>query len=182
VGKGTGLGLATVYAIVQQCQGYIEVASEVGRGTVFDIYLPRTTEVEVPVAPSAVRNESVRGSGTILLVEDEDGLRGLVCGVLRERGYTVLEARHGREALALSRKHRGPIDLLLTDVIMPNMSGLELARRLAGERPPTRVLYMSGYSDSFHESPGACERVLPKPFAVAALEQAVREALEGSVP
>jgi PAS domain S-box-containing protein len=176
-GKGTGLGLATVYGIVQQGGGHIDVASRTGQGTRLQIYLPRTEEVKGPAALPAQRPEPARGSGTILLVEDEEGVRDLACRILVQSGYTVLLARHGREALAVSRQHPGPISLVLTDVIMPEMGGLELARQLAEERPATRILYMSGYTYSSREAPGPHERILVKPFTPSALQQSVREAL-----
>jgi PAS domain S-box-containing protein len=176
-GKGTGLGLATVYGIVQQSGGHIDVASRPGEGTRFQIFLPRAGDKKGSAVLPPQRPEPVRGSGTILLVEDEDGVRDLAGRVLRQSGYTVLEARHGREALAVSCQHPGPIHLVLSDVIMPEMGGLELARLLARERPATRILYMSGYTDSSRESPGPHARILVKPFTPSALEQAVREVL-----
>jgi PAS domain S-box-containing protein len=182
VGKGTGLGLATVYGIVKQSGGHVEVSSRPGQGTRFQIYLPRIVGVEDSRALPAARSEPFPSAGTILLVEDEEGVRELASSVLRQSGYTVLPACHGREALAASRQHAGEIELLLTDVVMPEMGGLELARQLALERPATRVLYMSGYSDSSRAAPDVRERFLPKPFTSEELRWAVREALEQERP
>src|SRR5438270_322229 len=133
-GKGTGLGLATVYGIVTQSGGHVEVDTEVGRGTTFRIYLPRTEE---PISGRSHFGPSplARGTETILLVEDEDAVRALVRHVLQMGGYTVLEAGHGREALKIAEGHPGPIDLLVTDLVMPEVSGGELASRLTALRP-----------------------------------------------
>ena len=177
VGKGTGLGLATVFGIVKQSGGHIEVASQIGRGTLFTIHLPAVTDGERTPAPGAAPRELPRATETVLLVEDEEGVRNLAHRVLEQGGYQVLTAQHGRDALAVSRQHMGPIHLLLTDVIMPEMGGPELARLLMQERRSLKVLYMSGYTDSHHTSPLPGENLLSKPFAPAALAQAVREAL-----
>ena len=147
LGEGTGLGLAMMYGFVKQSGGHVEVHSEPGRGTSFKIYLPRATGATA--APRAARaTPSVTGGQeTILLVEDEDSVRKLVKRVLRKRGYTVLEARDGDEAFAVARNHTGHIDLVLTDLVMPRMSGRELAAELAKLRPAARILFMSGYTD-----------------------------------
>jgi PAS domain S-box-containing protein len=181
--EGTGLGLSTVYAIVTQTGGDIRVESEPGRGTRFVIYLPRAGQAGGRAVPAAESSESVfAGTGTVLVVEDEEAVRGVVCETLLSAGYTVLQARNGREALELSERHGGPIDLLLTDVVMPEMGGAELARRLSGQRPGLRVLFMSGYApSSFESSQIALENAsfIAKPFALESLALRVREALYG---
>ena len=181
-GKGTGLGLSTVYGIVKQSGGSITVESAPGRGTTFRIYFPRI-EQEVPGSTGAVEAiDPARGRETILLVEDEPAVRGLVQETLRLHGYTVLEARHGIEALLSSAKYVGPIHLLLTDVVMPQMSGPEVAEKILTVRPDIKVLYMSGYPDHPVFEQGGVSRqtgFLPKPFSPPALAQKVREVLDG---
>jgi CheY-like chemotaxis protein len=180
-GKGTGLGLSTVYGIVKQSGGSITVESAPGRGTTFRIYLPRV-EKEVPVAAGGFEAiDPARGRETILLVEDEPAVRGLVHETLRLHGYTVLEARHGIEALLTSTKYVGPIHLLLTDVVMPQMSGPEVAEKLLTVRPGIKVLYMSGYPDHPVFDQGGVNRetgFLAKPFSPHVLAQKVREILD----
>ena len=145
-GKGTGLGLSTVVGIVQQSGGSVWVDSEPGRGTTFNIYLPRV-DAPVDLVPPPSLPQSLRGSETILLVEDDDQVRAVALDILCKHGYEVLEARNAGEALLHVEKHAGRIDLLLTDVVMPQMSGAELAKRLTHARPDMKVLCMSGYAD-----------------------------------
>ena len=183
-GKGTGLGLSTVYGIVKQSGGCIEVESKPGRGATFKIFFPRIEGVSQGTETASVGGESVKGRETVLLVEDEPGVRRLVNETLRLHGYTVLEARHGIEALLTGAKHAGPIHLLLTDVVMPQMSGPEVAEKLATVRPDVKVLYMSGYPDHPAFSKGGIDTehsFLQKPFTPSTLAQKVREVLDGSI-
>jgi CheY-like chemotaxis protein len=184
-GKGTGLGLATVYGIVQQNNGAIEVQSRVGHGTTFHIYLPRATDLGKP-APMVAAGAGA-GSETILLVEDDDRVRALVSNMLRKNGFTVLLASAGDQALEIAARHRGRIHLLLTDVLMPGLNGRMLSERLTAARPETRVLYMSGYSDDDILRLGvkkATAHFIQKPFSVDALVHKVRETLNspGRIP
>ena len=157
VGKGTGLGLSMVYGIVKQNGGCVEVESRPGQGTTFKIYLPRLeAAVEAP-GDTVTEAAKLEGAETILVVEDEDALRTLLCRFFRLYGYNVLEARHGGEALLLCERHRGPIHLMVTDVVMPQMSGKELADRLAPLHPEMTVFFMSGYTDGDLTSYGAPE-------------------------
>jgi len=180
-GKGTGLGLATVYGIVKQSDGYIFVRSRPGQGTCFTIYLPSIDEpVEAPAPPPPLG--CVGGSETVLLVEDEEIVRSFAHEVLTQNGYTVLVARHGHEALAISEQHTGPISLMVTDVVMPGMSGKELAVRFAPIRPDMRVLYISGYPEEAGIRPAALDNAtayLQKPFTPDVLTRKVREVLDG---
>jgi CheY-like chemotaxis protein len=179
-GKGTGLGLATVYGIVQQSRGEVTVETAPGEGSTFHVSLPLAEGV--PLVPDAGPGAapSPAGTETILLVEDEDAVRELTREVLDAGGYEVLEARNGPEALELAQSHRGDIDLLLADVIMPRMSGRELAERLRTLRPGTKVLFVSGYTDDAVLRHGVLQDEVPflqKPFAPRDLEQKVREVL-----
>jgi signal transduction histidine kinase/DNA-binding response OmpR family regulator len=179
-GGGTGLGLATVYGIVQQSGGVIWVYSEVGQGTTFKIYLPRVEEVGTTPEPTRARPAPPRGSETILVVEDEEPLRRLVRTVLRANGYTVLEASRGEEALRICEHQLGIIHLMLTDVVMPQMNGRELATRVASMRPETKVLFMSGYTDNAIVHQGVLDAgaaFMQKPFTPDALARKVREVL-----
>ena len=183
VGKGTGMGLATVYGIVKQSDGFIQVDSEVGRGSTFTVWLPAATESPTVEAPESLPASMPRGSETVLLAEDEEAVRVLVSQVLRLCGYTVLAARHGVEALQLSEQYAGNIDLLVTDVRMPQMGGEALAERLRQKRPHLKVLFLSGYADSPHLRrdirEGAADH-LQKPFLPAVLAGKVREILDRS--
>jgi len=183
-GKGTGLGLSTVYGIVKQSGGYIWVYSEVGRGTTFKIYLPRVEAVAKAVEPSREATGSVRGSETILLVEDDAGIRALVRQVLAQSGYQVLEAHHGKHAIQICEQHAGPIHLLVTDMVMPEMSGTETAGHLTSLRPDLKVLFLSGYADEAvhrHGMLAAGANFLPKPFTPAVLARKVREVLDAAM-
>lgn len=178
VGKGTGLGLSTVYGIVQQNQGTIRVSSNPGRGTTFEILLPAVPQSEDSKL-AASPFESLRGTETILVAEDEPAVRALVCEMLNQLGYTVLKAADGDEALRILEKH-GPVDLLLTDVIMPVMGGRELAKRVSSLKPATKIVYMSGYTDdtlAFHGLPQPDIAFIQKPFTPAALAEKLRTVL-----
>jgi PAS domain S-box-containing protein len=182
-GQGTGLGLPTVFGIVKQNEGHVQVDSEEGQGTTFRIYLPRASEAEASsVTKSPIRPISpVRGSETVLVVEDETAVLDLAVRVLTSCGYTVLAASNGDKALEISERHDGPIHLLLTDVILPQMNGKELADRLRRQRPGMRVLYMSGYTDdaiTHHGilAPGTV--LLSKPFTVEHLAAKMRAVLD----
>jgi CheY-like chemotaxis protein len=184
-GKGTGLGLSTVYGIVRQCGGSIDLYTEPGHGTTFRVYLPRViNEARVTNEASeeqAERPEPAGGHETILLVEDEEGVRRMVRIALERRGYRVLVAASGPEALAAARAHGSAIDMVVTDMIMPHMNGRELARRLLEERPGMAVLYMSGYAGNNLQASGALDDdmvFLQKPFAPGALTSRVRALLD----
>jgi PAS domain S-box-containing protein len=182
-GKGTGLGLATVYGIVSQSNGYIWVYSEPGSGTTFKIYFPATDAPARQPAGPAARRSSLRGSETILLVEDEDRLRELLTHVLQEHGYRVISAANGKSALQAVEANDGGIDLLLTDVIMPEMRGQELAERLMRNHPKLAVLYMSGYTDNALIHSGALATgtaFIQKPFTPDIVLHRIREFLDQS--
>ena len=179
-GKGTGLGLATVYGVVKQSGGYIYVYSEVGRGTTFKIYLPQVTADLDEIAPDAQKRRSVRGSETVLFVEDEQSVRELVRDYLVASGYCMLEASDGTQALKVAAAHPGPIHMLITDVVMPHLSGPELATKLTADRPNVKVLFISGYTDDTVFRHGVLEggvAFLQKPFNLKALSQKIREVL-----
>jgi two-component system cell cycle sensor histidine kinase/response regulator CckA len=173
-GRGTGLGLSTVYGIVTQAGGTVRVESEPGRGALFEVLLPRSTH-KAAVTTAAVRPAAPpRGAGTILLVEDDESVRDFVGFVLRQQGYRVLEAEDGPHALATAQAHAGDIDLLISDVVMPHMGGLEVAEALRQARPGLRVLHMSGYPGDAITGGGA---FLPKPFSRESLLECVSQAM-----
>jgi len=186
LGKGTGLGLSMVYGIVKQSGGNIWVYSEPGEGTVFKIYLPRVTEgVETWQPPINDQTEKLTGTETVLVVEDETVVRNLVRNILQRNGYTVLEANDGEEALRIAIRHEGTIHLMVTDVVLPKMSGRQLAERIAIIRSGMGVLYMSGYSDNAIVQHGVLDpgiAFLQKPFTPDALARKVREVLDPSQP
>ena len=179
--KGTGLGLATVYGIIKQSGGHVAVYSEVGHGTTFKIYLPRV-ELGAPAGRAQAGTGTMPpGSETVLLVEDEDGVRSLARRILENCGYTILEARDGPEAVRLAGEHQEKIDLLVTDAIMPRMGGREVAERVAPLHPETKVLFLSGYTDDAVVRHGILEAAvefLQKPFSPQALAVKVRETLD----
>jgi len=183
-GKGTGLGLSTVYGIVQQHGGFVSVESAPGAGTTFRVCLPHAgsaldvAEAAEPAAPA--RTPGAGGSETVLVVEDEDEVRAVTIDALGQAGYTVLAATDGEEALRLAARHHGPIHLLLTDAVMPRLSGRELARQLTATRPETRVLYMTGYDGVPGHDGVAAAQVLQKPFVPDVLARRVRRALEAA--
>jgi PAS domain S-box-containing protein len=186
-GRGTGLGLSTVYGIVKQSGGYVWVYSEQGHGTTFKVYLPRVDEAveALPVAKPTPQERVKMGTETVLLVEDEPDLRELTRTVLAAKGYTVVEARNAEEAERLAESNGAKIHLLLTDVIMPGISGRELARRILARQPSTRVLYMSGYTYNVIAQGGTLERgvsFLQKPFTPSALVEKVRDVLDAVLP
>jgi len=181
-GKGTGLGLATVYGIVKQSGGQIIVYSEPGRGTSFKIYFPRVDDVADPQAREPSEPRAAGGSETILLVEDEDRVRALAERVLKERGYRLLTAQNGAEGLEIGARERGPIHLLVTDVVMPVLGGRDLVRRMVPQRPQMRVLFISGYTDDAIAQQGTLDpgtNSLQKPFTPESLARRVREVLDG---
>jgi two-component system cell cycle sensor histidine kinase/response regulator CckA len=181
VGKGTGLGLATVYGIVKQSGGYIWVDSSPGIGSCFQIYLPRVEE-SVSKAAAEVPTDNLGGTETILLVEDADALRKLARSFLVDHGFQVMVASNGEEAVRVAERHGRPIDLLVTDVVMPGMNGRALADRLLAKQPKLKVLYISGYTDSFIAGHGVLEEgtfLLHKPFTEEVLIRKVRDVLDG---
>ena len=180
-GEGTGLGLATVYGIVKQSSGYIWAYSEPSHGTTFKIYFPRVGRAPEAVAAPDAAVAPLGGSEVVLVVEDQDEVRRLTRRMLEARGYVVLAAASGAEALQMAERHAGPIDLLVTDVVMPGMHGHEVALLLEPTRPEMKVLYVSGYPDAsiVHQGllkPGLA--FLQKPFGPDALARRVREVLD----
>jgi two-component system cell cycle sensor histidine kinase/response regulator CckA len=179
-GKGTGLGLSTVYGIVKQSNGFIWVYSELGKGTTFKIYFPRASGAAAGSSDTTRTDLEMRRPETILVVEDETSVRTLASRILRDRRYTVLEASNGKEALEIAQNYQGEIDLVLTDVIMPGMSGTELASRLKSVRPGSRVLYISGYTNDTVVHHGVLDSgvaFLQKPFSVNGLVSKVQEVI-----
>jgi len=170
-----------VYGIVKQSQGFIQVYTEIGKGTSFTIYLPQVNEAAVTDRPQPTVVSTSPGTETILLVEDNTGLRKLATRILKPAGYTVLEAATGEEALRLLAQHDAPVHLLLSDVVMPGMSGRQLAEQLVRTRPGINVLYMSGYTSDTIVRHGVLDAQMPflnKPFTAAALLRKVREVLD----
>jgi CheY-like chemotaxis protein len=179
-GKGTGLGLSTVHGIVKQSGGFIRLRSEVGRGTTVDVYLP-CAGTSVPQEIEYDRKRDLRGSETILLAEDDAGVRRMAERALKAQGYQILSAPSGRDALQLATTHRERIHAVVTDVVMPGMSGPTLVARLEVSRPDVRVLYISGYADDMMQQHGVFAdgmRYLRKPFTPDELAKTVREVLD----
>jgi len=188
VGKGTGLGLSTVYGIVKQTGGFIYVESEAGSGTSFHIFLPRHhPEQEVQPDPAAANGAAkakpradLTGQGTILLVEDEEGLRSLNARGLRSRGYSVIEASNGIEAMEALEQENGAVDLVVSDVVMPEMDGPTLLKTMRGRNPDLKIIFVSGYAeDAFEKSLPENQQFafLPKPFTLSQLVAAVKETM-----
>jgi signal transduction histidine kinase/CheY-like chemotaxis protein len=182
IGKGTGLGLATVYGVVKQSGGFIWVESAVEKGTTFEIYFPAVQEKVAPSDDETKPRAAQRGSETIMVVEDEPGVRELTCEFLKVSGYSVVEAKDGIDALEIAAKHTQPIHLVLSDMVMPKMGGRELAGRLKIVLPDAKILFMSGYSE--YSNAGASNQdtsqltILQKPFSISALVDKVREVLQ----
>src|SRR5205814_1117141 len=188
-GKGTGLGLSTVYGIVKQTNGYVFVDSVVGEGTTFRIFLPRHVPVAGEITEAAPLDKSAKtpadltGHGTILLVEDEEGLRGLNARGLTSRGYTVLEAGNGIEAIEMIESRGGDVDLVVSDVVMPEMDGPTLAKELRTRNPNLKIIFVSGYAeDAFEKNlpEGVHFDFLAKPFTLKQLVAAVKSTMSGS--
>ncbi len=178
---GTGMGLSTVYGIVKQNNGYVWVYSEPGKGTTFKVYFPKVAEDVTAGKEQAKVSDEISGSETVLIVEDNDALRKLAKNVLRKYGYEILEAENGEKALNVSETHEGPIHLLLTDVVMPKMSGTDLSEKLRSIRPETRVIYMSGYTADAIVRNGILRQninFIEKPFSLESLAKKVRQVLD----
>jgi CheY-like chemotaxis protein len=179
-GHGTGLGLATVYSIVQQSDGTIEVDTAPGRGTMFRILLPQVAHVDVPASANARSRPASNSTETVLVVEDDERVRALVCNILKKDGYRVLEAEHAEQAIVVAGGYAGSIELLLTDVVMPGRNGRELAEIIVRSRPAIRVLFMSGYSNDAVLMRGVSAtgaQFIQKPFTIHALTAKVRGVL-----
>jgi DNA-binding response OmpR family regulator len=173
--------LATVYGIVKQNSGFIWVYSEPGMGTTFKIYFPRVRQTKLAPQPATVTGGCPRGCETLLLAEDEAAVRQSTREFLSMNGYVVLEAKNGTEALALARSYKGTIDLMIADVVMPQMGGAKLAAELATDRPTMRVLFVSGYAETTFQRHGTIDvtaRFLQKPFSLKALARKIREVLD----
>lgn len=182
LGKGTGLGLATVYGIVKQSGGYIWVYSELTKGTIFKVYLPHVEELAHPAAQIEPENLASRGSETILLAEDSEAVREMTREYLESVGYTVLEAASGQEALLRAKDFTGMIHLLLSDVVMPEMSGTTLASQMVLLRPGIRIIFTSGYTDETIARQGVLDpgvAFIQKPYRPKALARKIREVLGG---
>jgi two-component system cell cycle sensor histidine kinase/response regulator CckA len=178
-GRGTGLGLASAYGIVKQSDGKIAVTSEVGKGTQVEIFLPLTDAVPTTTNAPTVAPGDLQGTETVLVAEDDDMVRQLSCQLLRHSGYAVLEAANAGEALLINEEHQGEIHLLLSDVVMPRVNGVELAARIKRLRPSIRVAFMSGYNGDTATASALAQAVLiPKPFAPQELLTRLRELLD----
>lgn len=180
VGKGTGLGLSTVYGIVKQSNGFITAQSEPGVGSSFRVYLPRVDQQVDEIEALGPVDADFQGSETVLVVEDEDGVRSLITMLLSRNGYTVWEASNGEDALNLCRDRNAPVHLLITDLVLPRMNGRELSERMAEQHPGVRTLFMSGYTDDAALKDGVLESraaFLQKPFSMETLLHKVREVL-----
>ena len=182
MGKGSGLGLATVYGVVQQSGGHVWVYSQPGRGSTFKVYFPRVEDEQGKAAVGADEKPTIRGNETILVAEDDRQVRDLTVAILKACGYAVLDVESARDAVQLCQQHGGEIHLFLTDVVMREMSGADLAQRVQDIRPKMKVLFMSGYTDSAIVHQGMLDpgiEFLAKPFTPSALAGKVRQVLDG---